>query len=66
MDAEMDGVVGRRLDLFGPTVGFLTPPSEAETFCVLRGTIPPGGSPCRSIATLTPRTFMSSQARSWP
>jgi quercetin dioxygenase-like cupin family protein len=37
----MDGV----LDVFGPTVEFLTSPSEAEAvYCVMRGTIPPGVS----------------------
>ena len=35
----MDGV----LDVFGPTVEFLTSPSEAEAvYCVMRGTMPPG------------------------
>ncbi|MBV8442063.1 MAG: cupin domain-containing protein [Hyphomicrobiales bacterium] len=42
MNAEMEGVVGRRIDLFGPTVEFLSAPSEAEAFCALRGTIPQG------------------------
>jgi uncharacterized RmlC-like cupin family protein len=44
MDTEMEGVVGRRIDLFGPTVEFLSTPSDAEAFCALRGTIPPGAS----------------------
>ena len=35
----IDGV----LDVFGPTVEFLTSPSEAEAvYCVMRGTMPPG------------------------
>lgn len=38
-------VIGRRIDLFGPTVEFLTSLNEAHSgFCVLRGTIPPGRS----------------------
>jgi quercetin dioxygenase-like cupin family protein len=41
----MDVKVGQRVDLFGPTVEFLTPTSEANgAFCVLRGVIPPGVS----------------------
>ena len=31
------------LDVFGPTIEFLTPPAEG-VFCVLKGTIPPGAS----------------------
>ena len=42
MDTELEGVVGRRVDLFGPTVEFLTSASNAEVFCVLKGVIPPG------------------------
>ncbi len=38
-------IVGQRVDLFGPSVEFLTSPSEAQKrFCVLRGVIPPGVS----------------------
>lgn len=34
---------GKVLELFGPTVEFLTSPEDAQNdFCVLRGTIPPG------------------------
>jgi quercetin dioxygenase-like cupin family protein len=34
---------GPRLDLFGPSVEFLTSPKDAnQNFCVLRGFIPPG------------------------
>jgi quercetin dioxygenase-like cupin family protein len=33
------------LDLFGPTVEFLTSPNEADAvYCVMIGTIPPGGA----------------------
>ena len=32
-------------DVFGPTVGFLTSPSEADAvYCMMQGTIPPGVS----------------------
>jgi quercetin dioxygenase-like cupin family protein len=35
----------QRLDVFGPTVEFLTSPEEAQNdFCVIRGVIPPGVS----------------------
>ena len=44
MDAETDLMVGQRIDLFGSSVEFLTPTSGAEAFCVLGGTILPGGS----------------------
>jgi quercetin dioxygenase-like cupin family protein len=30
-------------DVFGPTLEFLSPPTEEATYCVLRGVIPPGG-----------------------
>ena len=37
MDAETYPLVGQRIDLFGPSVEFLTPKSEAKAaFCVLR------------------------------
>ena len=36
MDAETHPIVGQRIDLFGPSVEFLTPTSEAKgAFCVL-------------------------------
>ena len=42
MDAETYPMVGQRIDLFGPSVEFLTPTSEAKgAFCVLRGVVPP-------------------------
>jgi quercetin dioxygenase-like cupin family protein len=45
MDAEMESVIGRCVDLFGPSVEFLTSPYDPEKgFCVLRGTLPPGGA----------------------
>ncbi len=38
MDAETYPMVGQRIDLFGPSVEFLTPKSDAKgAFCVLRG-----------------------------
>jgi quercetin dioxygenase-like cupin family protein len=38
-----DGTPNIALDLFGPTVEFLTSPDEAHgDFCVLRGVVPPG------------------------
>ncbi|HWP91435.1 MAG TPA: hypothetical protein VNN20_04460 [Thermodesulfobacteriota bacterium] len=41
LDKGMHGV----LDVFGPTVEFLTPPSEADAvYCVMKGTVPPGVS----------------------
>jgi len=43
MNAEIDAVVGRRVDLFGPSIEFLTSPYDPQKdFCVLRGKIPPG------------------------
>jgi uncharacterized RmlC-like cupin family protein len=45
MNAELDAVAGLRLDLFGPSVEFLTSPHDQDkTFCVLRGTIPASGA----------------------
>ena len=35
---------GKVLELFGPTVEILTSPQEIQNdFCMLKGTIPPGG-----------------------
>ena len=45
MSTEINPTTGLRVDLFGPTVEFLTSPQEASIdFCVLRGVIPPGVS----------------------
>jgi quercetin dioxygenase-like cupin family protein len=45
MSLEKNPTTGRVLELFGPTVEFLTSPQEAQSdFCVLKGTIPPGVS----------------------
>jgi quercetin dioxygenase-like cupin family protein len=45
MSTEVNPTTGLRVDLFGPTVEFLTSPQEASIdFCVLRGVIPPGVS----------------------
>jgi uncharacterized RmlC-like cupin family protein len=41
MAATMDSVVGQRIDLFGPSVEYLTSPYDAQNgYCMLRGTIP--------------------------
>lgn len=45
MSLEKNPSTGKVLELFGPTVEFLTSPQDAQSdFCVLRGTIPPGVS----------------------
>ena len=45
MSLEKNPTTGKVLELFGPTVEFLTSPQEAQSdFCVLKGTIPPGVS----------------------
>jgi hypothetical protein len=45
MSLEKNPITGKVLELFGPTVEFLTSPQEAQSdFCVLKGTIPPGVS----------------------
>jgi quercetin dioxygenase-like cupin family protein len=45
MSIEMNPTTGLRVDLFGPTMEFLTSPQERSIdFCVLRGVIPPGVS----------------------
>ena len=45
MSLEKNPTTGNVLELFGPTVEFLTSPQEAQSdFCVLKGTIPPGVS----------------------
>jgi quercetin dioxygenase-like cupin family protein len=64
MDAEMDAKVGERVDLFGPSVEFLTPTSDAKgAFCVLRGVIPPGVSvPLHSHADIEDFYVISGEA----
>ena len=45
MSLEKNPSTGKVLELFGPTVEFLTSPQDAQNdFCVLKGTIPPGVS----------------------
>lgn len=45
MALEKNPTTGLTLDVFGPTVEFLTSPDdERNDFCLLKGTIPPGGS----------------------
>ena len=45
MSTKMNPTTGVRVDLFGPTVEFLTSPQEPSIdFCVLKGVIPPGVS----------------------
>lgn len=44
MSLEKNPSTGKVLELFGPTVEFLTSPQDVQSdFCVLKGTIPPGG-----------------------
>jgi quercetin dioxygenase-like cupin family protein len=44
MSTEKNPTTGLTLDVFGPTVEFLTSPKETQdSFCVLKGIIPPGG-----------------------
>jgi len=65
MDAELEPTVGQRVDLFGPSVEFLTPPGVTqEAYCVLRGVIPRGVSvPLHSHADI--EDFLSSRERYW-
>jgi quercetin dioxygenase-like cupin family protein len=45
MSLEKNPTTGLVVELFGPTVEYLTAPDDAHNdFCVLKGTIPPGGS----------------------
>ncbi len=45
MRLEKNPTTGQVVEVFGPTVEFLTSPQDARNdFCVLRGTIPPGVS----------------------
>lgn len=46
-----------RIDVLGPTIQFVTDPAEEGAPCIMRGTIPPGGSvPLHSHAD--PETFL--------
>ncbi len=65
MDAELEPTAGQRVDLFGPSVEFLTPPGVTEeAYCVLRGVIPRGVSvPLHSHADI--EDFLSSRERYW-
>jgi quercetin dioxygenase-like cupin family protein len=43
MSTEKNPTTGLTLDVFGPTVEFLTSPKETQDdFCVLKGIVPPG------------------------
>jgi quercetin dioxygenase-like cupin family protein len=43
MSIDLNPTTGVRLDVFGPTVEFLTSPQEAHNdLCLMRGVIPPG------------------------
>jgi uncharacterized RmlC-like cupin family protein len=66
MDAELDAIVGRSVDLFGQSVEFLTSPTVAQnTRCVLRGVIPPGVSvPLHSHADVEDYYVISGEALS--
>jgi hypothetical protein len=45
MSLEKNPTTGPVIELFGPTVEFLTSPEDGRNdFCVLKGTIPPGVS----------------------
>ncbi|GHO50561.1 cupin domain-containing protein [Ktedonospora formicarum] len=44
MSVEKNPTTGLTIDLFGPTIEFLTAPEDAQSdFCMLKGMIPPGG-----------------------
>lgn len=64
MEAGIDAKVGERIDLFGPSLEFLTPTSDAKgAFCVLRGMIPPGVSvPLHSHADIEDFYVISGEA----
>jgi quercetin dioxygenase-like cupin family protein len=43
MSLMKNPTTGKFLELFGPTVEYLTSPQDTQNdFCVLKGTIPPG------------------------
>src|SRR5918994_779459 len=43
MSLEKNPSTGKVLELFGPTIEFLTSPHDTQSdFCVLKGTLPPG------------------------
>jgi quercetin dioxygenase-like cupin family protein len=43
MSLVMNPNTGKVLEVFGPTVEFLTSPQDTQSdFCVMRGTVPPG------------------------
>jgi len=45
MSTQINPTTGLHVDVFGPTVEFLTSPAEEHNdFCVMRGVIPPGVS----------------------
>ena len=45
MSTQINPTTGLHVDVFGPTVEFLTSPGEVHNdFCVMRGVIPPGVS----------------------
>ena len=52
MSLQKNPSTGKVLELFGPTVEFLTSPQDAQSdFCLLKGAIPPGVSvPLHSYA----------------
>jgi hypothetical protein len=64
MGFEKNPTTGLVVEVFGPTLQFLTSPEdEHNDFCVLKGTIPPT-SMFRFTLTPTQRTFSSSRVRS--
>ena len=63
MSTKMNPTTGVRLDLFGPTVEFLTSPQEGSIdFCVLKGSSRQA-SRFRYTVILTRKTFLLSPVR---
>jgi hypothetical protein len=64
MSVEKNPTTGLVIELFGPTLEFLTSPEdEHNDFCVLKGTIPPT-TMFRFTVIPIRRTFLSSRVRS--
>jgi quercetin dioxygenase-like cupin family protein len=41
---QKNPTTGLFVELFGPTIEYLTSPDDAQDFCILKGTVPPGVS----------------------
>ena len=65
MSTEINSTTGVRLEVFGPTVEFLTSPQEpGNDICVMRGVIPPGVVvPLHSHADVEDFFILSGQAQ---